>query len=198
MNLQTLIFIGRSGCGKGTQVDKIIEYIKSSDDAKREIFHLEAGERFRSFIKEGTYAADLANEINEIGGLQPEFLSIWAWGGEIVRKLKPNQHLLIDGTPRRLREAQILDTALDFFDRPKTQIIYLNVSRDWSIERLQQRGRKDDVEMSDILARMDWFDNDVVPVLDFYRAHRSHNFLDINGEQSIEKVHQDILAALEI
>ena len=29
MNLQTFIFIGRSGCGKGTQVALLQEYIKS-------------------------------------------------------------------------------------------------------------------------------------------------------------------------
>lgn len=196
MNLLTIILIGRSGCGKGTQADKLIEYVKAND--KRDIFHLEAGGRFRSFIKEGTYASNLANQINEEGGLQPEFLAIWAWGGELIKRLKPNQHLLIDGTPRRLGEAIILDDALDFFDREKVHIVYLNVGKEWAIKKLVNRGRSDDKDMADIVARMEWFKTEVSPVLDYYRAHKEFHFHDINGEQSVEDVHKDILDSLDI
>ncbi|HMO78981.1 MAG TPA: nucleoside monophosphate kinase [Candidatus Paceibacterota bacterium] len=196
MELLTVIFIGRSGSGKGTQIEKVSSYVKSVD--QRPIFHLEAGESFRNFIKDGTYSSNLAKEVNDRGGLQPEFLSVWAWTGEIVRKFGPNQHLFIDGTPRRLSEAKILESVFDFFDRKKVKIVYLNVSRNWSIEKMKNRGRNDDKEMSDILARLDWFDSDVVPVLDYYRSHRVHEFIEINGEQSIEDVNKDILIGLEI
>lgn len=196
MNLQTTIFIGRSGCGKGTQVKKLDEYIKEND--KRKIFHLEAGDRFRSFIKQGNYAARLANEINERGGLQPEFLSIWAWGGEVVKKLKEDSHLFIDGTPRRLIEAKVLESLFEFYNRSDVDIVYINVSREWAIERLKSRGRNDDIEMSDIEARLDWFDSDVVPVLDYYRSHKFHRFHDINGEQSIDEVYAEVLKSLGI
>ncbi|HMP67508.1 MAG TPA: nucleoside monophosphate kinase [Candidatus Paceibacterota bacterium] len=196
MQLLTTIFIGRSGCGKGTQIEKLSEYIKLNDS--KSIFHLEAGERFRDFIKQNTYAADLARKINAEGGLQPEFLSIWAWGGELVKKLKKDQHLFIDGTPRRVGEARTLESALDFFERQKVHVVYLNVSREWSIEKMKNRGRKDDKEMSDILARLDWFDNEVVPVIDYFRAHREYLFTEINGEQSVDDVHKDILIGLDI
>ncbi len=192
----TNIFIGRSGCGKGTQVDKLIELIKEKELG--EVFHLEAGNRFRKFITEKFQAGKLAKEILDEGGLQPEFLSIWAWGGELIKSFHSEQHLFIDGTPRRLIEAKVLESAFDFYGRSKVNIVYINVSRNWSIERMKARGRADDKEMADILARLDWFDSEVVPVLDYYRSHRSHNFIEINGEQAIEKVHQDIVSALEI
>ena len=51
MKLQTFIFIGRSGCGKGTQVALLQKYIKTQD-YKRPILYIETGERFRQFIKE--------------------------------------------------------------------------------------------------------------------------------------------------
>ncbi len=196
MNLQTTIFVGRSGCGKGTQVEKLIEYIKKND--KRKIFHLEAGDRFRSFIKKGNYSAKLANEINEVGGLQPEFLSVWAWGGEVVKGLKEDQHLFIDGTPRRLIEAKVLESLFDFYGRQHVDIVYINVSRESAIKRLQARGRGDDQEMSDILNRLDWFDDDVVPVLDYYRAHKSHTFHDINGEGTVDEVYAEMIQSLGI
>jgi len=196
MDFFTIIFMGRSGCGKGTQVNKLIEHISSVD--KHNVLHLEVGGRFRAFIKEDTYASRLANEISESGGLQPEFLSIWAWSGELVQNLNPENHLIIDGAPRRLSEAKILESVFKFYNRGKIQIVYLNVSKDWAIERMKARGRKDDVEMDDVMTRMNWFDTDVVAALDYYRAHKSHLFHDINGEQSIEDVHKEILNSLEI
>lgn len=196
IDLLTVVFIGRSGCGKGTQVSELEKYVKEHDD--RSIFHLESGSRFRSFIKEGSYASKISNAINEQGGLQPEFLSIWAWGGEIVRNLDPQEHLFIDGTPRRVSEAKILESMFGFFDRKKVHIVYLNVSEEWAMERAKERGRSDDVELSDIKARMKWFNTDVVSVLDYYRGHREHTFHEINGEQPIEKVHADVVRSLGI
>jgi adenylate kinase len=196
MDLLTVIFLGRSGCGKGTQIEKLIELIKSKD--KRSIFHLEAGARFRSFIKEGSYASGLAQKINDVGGLQPEFLAVWAWGGEIVRHLRPNQHLLIDGTPRRLNEAKVLGSALNFFERGKVAVVYLNVSREWSINRMTSRGRADDKDVNSLDEKMRWFEKDVSPIVDYYRDSNEVNFYDINGEQSVEKVHTDIVRSLGI
>lgn len=194
MNLKTIIFIGRSGCGKGTQVEKITEYLAQQD--YRKTFHLEAGDRFRSFIEQPGYASKLSRQIYKTGALQPEFLSIWAWADKLNRDFEDDQHLLIDGTPRRLSEAKILDSALNFFERPEVDIVYINVGRQWAIERMQERGRSDDRKIEDIIARLDWFDTDVVPALDFYRAHKSHRFHEINGEQEIGKVHEDIVKSL--
>jgi adenylate kinase family enzyme len=201
MDLLTVIFIGRSGCGKGTQVEKLSEYLKSdkfAENEKREIFHLESGERFRQFIKGDSYASKIANAINEKGGLQPEFLSVWVWTSEIVENLTPTKHLVLDGTPRRVVEAKILETMFEFYSRPNVQVVYLNVSEDWAMDRAKERGRSDDVDLEDVETRMKWFNSDVVPVLDYYRAHKAHTFHEINGEQSIEKVHEDVLKSLGI
>ncbi len=196
MDLLTVIFIGRSGCGKGTQAEKLIEFIKTKD--KRGIFHLESGSRFRSFIKEGNYASDLAKKINDEGGLQPEFLAIWAWGGEIVRRLRPNQHLLIDGTPRRFSEAKVLDSALDFFERDNVHVVYLDVSVDWAIEKMINRGRSDDKDINDIKEKMAWFKTDVIPTLNYYRQDTRVHLHEINGERTVEEIHADIIKALGI
>lgn len=194
MNLQTIVFIGRSGCGKGTQVEQFNNFLKIND--KRNVFHLEAGDRFRKFISEDTYISKLSSEVSKKGGLQPEFLSIWAWTDKMVQGLDKDEHLLIDGTPRRVIEAKILESVFDFLDRSNVNIIYLNVSREWAIQKMHDRGRNDDKKIEDVIARLDWFESDVVPVLDFYRAHKKHHFHEINGEQEIGKVHQDIVKSL--
>jgi len=194
MNLQTIVFIGRSGCGKGTQVEQFKNFLKNNDE--REIFHLEAGDRFRSLINEKNYTSQLAKEVADKGGLQPEFLSIWAWTDKMVHSLRKDEHLMIDGTPRRLSEAKILESVFEFLNRTEVNIVYLNVSRDWAIQRMKERGRDDDKHLEDVIARLDWFETDVVPALDFYRAHKSHKFHEINGEQEIDKVSEDILISI--
>lgn len=194
MNLQTIVFIGRSGCGKGTQVEQFKTFLQQNDH--RNSFHLEAGDRFRAFINEDTYTSHLSQEVSKRGGLQPEFLSIWAWTDKMVYHLNQDEHLLIDGTPRRLSEAKILESVFEFLDRKEVAVVYLNVSREWAIQRMHDRGRTDDKKIEDVIARLDWFETDVVPVLDFYRSHRSHAFHEINGEQEIGKVHQDIVKSL--
>jgi len=194
MNLQTIVFIGRSGCGKGTQVEQFKNFLKNKDG--REVFHLEAGDRFRSLINEKTYTSQLAKEVAQKGGLQPEFLSIWAWTDKMVHSLGQDEHLLIDGTPRRLSEAKILESVFDFLNRTEVDIVYLNVGRDWAIKRMQERGRNDDKELKDVIARLDWFETDVVPALDYYRSHKSHKFHEINGEQEISKVSEDVIESL--
>jgi adenylate kinase len=194
MNLKTIIFTGRSGCGKGTQAEMIKKYLAEND--YRKTFHLESGERFRKFIKGESYSSYLSKKIAEEGGLQPEFLSTWVWSSEMIENLQEDMHILLDGTPRRLAEAKVLESAFDFFERPKVDIVYINVSKEWSIQKLQSRGRADDIDINDVLERMKWFETDVVPAIDYYRLQNSHNFHEINGEQDIDTVHQDILKSV--
>jgi len=198
MKLQTIIFISRSGGGKGTQINKLIEYINEKDD--RDIFHMESGPKFRDFIKGTNYASKLARKVNDTGELQPSFLSVWAWTSLFIDQIDENKHVIIDGTPRRLSEARVLDEALQFFKRENPIIVYLNVSKEWSLERIKERHsndsskkREDDSHEDSVAKRLEWFDTDVMPVLDFYKTHQDYRFVEINGERSVEDVYQDIL-----
>ena len=173
--------------------NRIVSYLKKND--QRPAFHLESGQRFRSFIKGESYASKLSEQINLNGRLQPEFLSTWIWATEMIENVKPDMHILIDGTPRRLAEARVLESALSFFERPSVDIVYMNVSREWAISRMEERGRLDDNRQS-LLQRLNWFETDVVPAIDFYRLHRSHRFHEINGEQTVEEVHDEIIRSV--
>ena len=88
----------------------------------------------------------------------------------------------------------IFNTVISFYNR-KVVVIYVNVSREWSRERLLARGRNDD-DSHGIEKRLDWFDKDTMPAVDHFKTDSNYNFLDINGEQSIEDVHKEILAKI--
>ncbi len=196
MSPQTFIFIGRSGSGKGTQVKLLDEYIKNKDTEKRAVVHIETGARFREFIKQDTYSSKLAQEVMKRGERQPDFLAVWMWSHVFVENLNNSlDHWIIDGTPRSLAEAQVLDTTFSFYKREKPIVIYINVSRAWSENHLMSRGRTDDTR-EDIDKRLTWYEKDVIPAVEFYKSDSSIYLLEINGEQSIENVHKDIVEKL--
>lgn len=157
------------------------------------MLYLETGQRFRDFIEGPSFSSMRSREIMDMGALQPSFLATWMWANELIEKMTGREHLVIDGSPRKLNEATALASALSFYGRAKPIVIHLNVTRDWARERLMSRGRADDIDIADIEKRLDWFDKEVAPAIEFFRNDERFQFLDINGERSIEIIQQDIL-----
>jgi adenylate kinase family enzyme len=190
--LQTFIFIGRSGSGKGTQAELLQQYISAHDE--RPIFYLEIGGQFRTFLSQGNYTAKLSREVAKSGDLQPPFLAVHIWSHVMIQQMDEGKHLIADGTPRIVEEAKMLDSAMRFYERENPTIIFIDVSRAWSEERLHSRGRADDIALDVIKRRLDWFDRDVVPTLDYLRTNPLYRFITINGEQTVEEVQAEIIA----
>lgn len=193
--LQTVIFIGRSGCGKGTQADLLKNRIHHFDEEKRQILYVETGECFRQFIRGQSFSSKLSKTAYDNDDRQPDFLACSMWTTMLLRELEENMHIIFDGTPRALPEAEILTSALAFYKREGPTVIYLNVSRGWSEKRLLSRARTDDLNIAKIDKRLDWFDKDVIPAVEYFRKNPYYRFFDINGEQPIERVHAEIIAA---
>jgi adenylate kinase family enzyme len=124
--MHTCIFIGPAGSGKGTQVDLLCKKLAEAD-AQTPIFHLQTGQYFRSFIQGDTYAAHVARAANAAGERQPDFLAMWIWSDVFVKNLTGREHLIIDGSPRKLEEAGILDSAMKFYKRERPVVISIEV-----------------------------------------------------------------------
>ncbi len=200
MNPQTIVIMGRSGCGKGTQGKLLQEYLKNKDASmgeKRDIFYLETGNVFREFIEQDNYTSKLSKAIMETGELQPAFLAVHMWSHVFIDEMKGGEHMILDGTPRTLSEIESLDTAFKFYGRQHPVVFVLDVSKDWSKTRLSERGRMDDSRAHDVLRRLEWYDTDVVPAIRHMEAAKLYTVITINGEQTIEQVHADLIAALE-
>ncbi len=192
---QTYIFISRSGGGKGTQISLLRQYFDDHDFG--EVFQLEVGDIFRQFIAKDTYASKLAKEVINRGELQPSFLAIWAWSVDMINNIKSDNHVFIDGTPREVDEQQILIEALNFFERKQFTVFYLNISRECALERMTSRKRDDDNSDS-IQKRLNWFDKDVLPVLENFKKDPNCKFIEIDGEREIDEIHKELLEKLEI
>lgn len=193
MQPQTIIFFGPSGSGKGTQAKLIIEELKKKND--REIIYLETGQRFRDFSEEASFTAKKTKEIMKNGGLLPEFLPIWIWTEYFIRHISGDEHMILDGLSRRAHEAPILDSAIRFYKRERPQVISIDVSQEWAKERLLNRGRDDD-NGKDIDSRINWYYENVIPAIEYFKNNPYYMVHSINGERSIEEVHQDIMKVL--
>lgn len=192
--LHTTLFVGRSGCGKGTQADLFKNWINNRDMEKKPILYVETGERFRQFIRLDQFSSRLSREIYDRDERQPDFLAAWMWSNVLIEELMDNHmHLVFDGAARSKNEAALLTTALNFYEREKPTVIYINVSREWSEKHLLERGRFDDRSLDKINKRLDWFEKDVVPAIEYFRNEPLYHFIEVNGEQSIDQVHADIL-----
>lgn len=198
MSPQTFIFIGRSGCGKGTQADLLIKHLNEKDPEKRGVFYMEIGKKFRDYLKETTYTASLSKEVYKKGELQPDFLAIHIWAHSIMADYNGDDHVIVDGTPRSLVQAQVFDSAVKFYKKENVYVINLEVSEDWSRTRLAERGRADDKEADEVEKRLAWYKRDVVPAIDFFRDNPTYKVLDINGEQTIEEVFNEIINKIGI
>jgi adenylate kinase len=193
---ETFVFFGRSGCGKGTQVRLLMDFL-SKNDPGRKILYTETGKLLRDFgAREKSFGAAKTKAIIDDGGLLPEYVPICIWGNYLMKNVVGDEHMVFDGVSRRVPEAPILHSALGFFERKSRHIILINVSDKWSMDRLLARskteGRADDDEEG-IKCRLKWFDDSVRSTIRYFENNPDYKFHEINGEQTIEQVHQEIL-----
>ena len=187
---EVCIFIGRSGCGKGTQVDLYMKKLEEINGLKT--LHIETGTLLRGLVKTTSYTAQIVKKVIEGGNLMPESIVIGLWANYLVNNFTGKENLVFDGAPRRLCEATILNDTLKFYNISKYKVVYINTSIKWCTERLLARGRRDDTKEG-IAKRMAWFDADVIPCLEYFKKNGACDFVDVNGEQTIEEVRNEIV-----
>src|SRR3989339_1313419 len=190
---EPLVFLlmGRSGCGKGTQAKLLIKYLR--DNNLGETLYVYTGEKLRNFAeKEETLAARMSKIKMKDGNLLPSFLAVWLWSGALIEGVKENNNVIMDGSPRTLLEAMMVDDAMEFYSRSNVVPIFLETSEEWSTQRLLGRGRSDD-SLKSIKKRMAYFEKSVAPIIDYYEKESKYKLIKVNGEQSVEDVHREIL-----
>jgi len=191
MQPQTFIFFGPSGCGKGTQAKLLMDELKKKDP-ERNILYIESGQKFREISQGDSFTAQKIKEIMEKGGLAPVFIPIWIWTGELMDKMTGNEHLFFDGVSRRLVEANVLDSALKFYDRKNLTILSFEVSDEWATKLMKGRGRLDDTE-EEIKKRLAWYKENTMPAIEYFKNDPDYRFISIDGEHTIEEVHQEVM-----
>jgi len=196
MEIKTVIFIGPQGSGKGTQIEKLKTVLEAHD--RRRVVDIQTGRRFRALAaKQETFAEDKVAGTLAQGTLQPDFLVAVLWGQAMLDQLDNKSHLLIDGFPRTIGQVPDLEDAFRFFERRLVDVINIDTPEDIVRGRMQERARADDT-VDSIEERLRWYREDTLPVLEYYRQNDTARVHDIDGQQSIDSVHSQIIDALRL
>jgi adenylate kinase len=195
MKFRTLLLFGAPGAGKGTQ-GKILSTIPN-------FFHCACGDVFRN-LRIDNELGRIFVEYSSRGELVPDEATIRLWkqsiqGSQSLGQFNPEKDtLVLDGIPRNVRQAEILQDSLDV-----RAVFYLTCS-DFNklVERLQRRAlrdnRLDDANLAVIKNRLETYEKETKPVLDFYGSQLVHT---IDSTQTPVNVLRDILrriAAIEL
>lgn len=200
MEKKFYIIMGRPGSGKGTQAQLLKTYLEPT---YKDVVHVTTGGAFREFIAGESFFAKQARDIQNAGGLQPEFLSIWNWTKALIDQLKENTTAILDGAPRKLVEQAAMHELFQFAGFGKPHVIYINVSDAWALDRQNYRQtkteekRQDSSSKEEMQKRLELFDTEILPCIDAYSRDSRYVYVHINGEQTIEEVHAEIIKKLD-
>ncbi|MSR73457.1 MAG: hypothetical protein EXS60_00105 [Candidatus Pacebacteria bacterium] len=185
----TFVFIGRSGCGKGTQAALLQTYLEGKGC---EVLKLGTGDFARERAQRDTLTGKWIKSILDAGGFFPS----WLAGALMIEMIEPQltaheQVLLLDGSPRRMHEAEVLDDFMAQLKRSPVRAIHLDITADECRRRLMARGRGDDTEYA-ITSRLSWFTTQVAPVLNYY----GDRLISVSGEGLPESINAKIIELL--
>jgi adenylate kinase len=183
--MKYVILMGAPGAGKGTQARLLTEALGLPQVA--------SGDLFRHNLKNQTELGRLAQSYMDRGELVPDDVTI-AMVRERLSAPDCAKGAILDGFPRTLSQAVVLDALLTEFNGRICVVPFIHVETDVLVTRLLKRaeieGRADDNEET-IQNRMLVYQQQTAPLIDYYREKGV--LIEIDGDQPVEQVQQDLL-----
>lgn len=210
-----IVLLGPPGAGKGTQAEII--------SARLGLAHVSSGDIFRENIKNQTELGKLADGYMSRGDLVPDDVTIGMIRERLARS-DCAQGALLDGYPRTPAQAYSLEGMLKEFGGQVDSVPYIQVAEDELVKRLSGRWtcragghiyherfnppekigvcdidgselyQRDDDSRETVQRRIHVYFQQTAPLIEHYRQQGV--LVEINGDQPIEAVSADLLAAL--
>ena len=205
-----IVIFGAPGAGKGTQAQLLAEkfdflHISTGDLLRQEVaLSTPMGLRAKAIMNRGDLVGDdivvalLARALQNRSTLPDPDAAVDPWDRE--RKGEPHrpEGCIIDGFPRTVQQAQTLEFLFSKLKRKIDCIIAIDVPRDELVRRIHERaaisGRADDTEEV-IRHRIELYDEQTQPVLDYYRV--SGMLVTVDGSGEIAETNARICETLE-
>ncbi|MDJ0695289.1 MAG: adenylate kinase [Mastigocoleus sp. MO_167.B18] len=179
-----IIFLGPPGAGKGTQAKALAKHWS--------IPHISTGDILRQALSEQTPLGIEAQTYMDKGELVPDRL-VEAMVEERLNQSDTKSGWILDGFPRTVVQAAFLEKLLQNLSQGGERVVNLDVPDEVVIERLLQRGRKDDTE-DVIRRRLQIYRSETSPLIDYYCTR--NQLVVVNGNQSLEDVTTELEEAI--
>jgi adenylate kinase len=185
-----IVLIGPPAAGKGTQADRIVDRFGG--------VHIATGDILRSNADRGTELGRTASRYMDRGELVPDNVII----DMVLERLGEGDcagGFVLDGFPRTVPQAEALGKRLDELGRPLDAVVSLQVGEDELRDRLaaraEQQDRAEDDDEGAIRRRLELFDRETGPLLDFYDGKGL--LVGVDAEGDVDEVAERVAAALD-
>jgi len=183
-----LVLLGAPGSGKGTQAARLKEHLQ--------VPHISTGDLLRAEVAAGSPLGLQAKEVMARGDLVSDEILLGMLEDRFSRD-DTKGGFILDGYPRNLAQADALDALLGRIGQPMDYAVQLEVPADLLVERIagraQAQGRADDSPES-VRKRLQVYDEQTAPVVEFYRQHGQLTVVD--GVGSLDEVFTRIVEAI--
>lgn len=125
-----IVFLGPPGAGKGTQAESI--------SRREKIPHISSGNLLREAVEAGTETGKKARNYIENGLLVPDQIVVDIIKDRILKN-DCKVGFVLDGFPRTLSQAKVLDEMLRNLGNRLDMVFYFSVSKESVVQRLSGR-----------------------------------------------------------
>lgn len=180
---QSIIFMGKTGCGKGTQAHRL------AADFGYDLFS--TGDRVRALSNEDT---SLGRHIRDIhmSGWVPEWLASYLFAKAILEE-DIDHGLVFESVARKPEEAKKLHEMHHMLNRSYV-VLHLDAADEVVIDRMRKRQRDASDSEENIKKRLQAFYDETVRSLEFFREQGK--VVDIDATRSPDEVYQEVLKAI--
>lgn len=181
-----VIFLGAPGSGKGTQAALLAQRLG--------IPAISTGDMLREAVDAGTELGRRVGEIMAAGELVDDPTIAQVVRARLDRSDAASGFIL-DGYPRTREQAGDLEVVLDDLNEQLDGVVLIEVPVEEVVRRSIARGREDDTEEV-IRRRQEVYREQTEPLIGYYR--KLGLLRPVDGDQSVEDVHQAIVSALPV
>src|SRR5215217_2035466 len=185
-----IVLVGPPASGKGTQAGRIVDRFGG--------VHIATGDILRSNAEQGTELGRTASRYMDRGDLVPDEVII----GMVLERMGEGDcagGFVLDGFPRTVPQAEALERRLEELRRPLDAVVSFEIDegelRDRLAGRATEQDRAEDDDEGAIRRRLELFDRETEPLLDFYEQWGL--LVGVEAEGDPDEVAERIAKALE-